>query len=322
VPPRSSGPPRLSVVTPLYNCLDRTKAMLESLRASLPRGLSYEVVLVDDGSTDGTREWLAGLGEPFRVVLNERNLGFGGATNRGAAVARGGILALLNNDLVLGRGWLPPMLRALRLLGRRAGIVGNIQVDASSGEVDHAGIFVNEKGKPEHIRRLPHPLSVLLRPRRRVFAVTGACVLARAATWRRLGGFDEAYVNGCEDVDLCLRARAAGLVNVVALRSRVLHHVSSSPGRKRRDEENTWRLVRRWQDPLAVAMADAYHRHVAWDYFWRLIVEPRDIEDRAAAARTALYLAHLADRPPDASLAPANAAIDLELARWREMFSH
>src|SRR5208337_1567183 len=125
-----------------------------------------------------------------------------------------------------------------------------------------------EKGKPEHDRRPPGPLSAFLRPRRRAFAVTGACVLVRAATWRRLGGFDEAYVNGCEDVDLCLRARAAGLVNVVALRSRVLHHVSSSPGRKRLDEENTWRLVRRWRGPLAVAMADAYHRPVAWDYFW------------------------------------------------------
>ena len=320
--PRSSGTPRMSVITPLFNCLGRTQAMLASLRESIPARVSYEVILVDDGSTDGTREWLAGLREPYRVILNERNMGFGAATNRGAAAARGRILALLNNDLVLGRGWLPPMLWALRLLGWRAGLVGNVQFDAASGTVDHAGIFVNEKGKPEHDRRLPHPLSVLLRPRRAALAVTGACVLVRAATWRRLGGFDEAYVNGCEDVDLCLRARQEGLVNVVALRSRVLHHVSSSPGRKRRDEENTWRLVRRWRDPLAVAMAEAYHRPEAREHFWRLIIEPRDIADRAAAVRAGLFLLHAAVRPPDASLDPANAAIDLELARWREMFSH
>jgi GT2 family glycosyltransferase len=319
---RSHGTPRLSVITPLFNCLSRTQAMLASLRESIPSGVSYEVILVDDGSTDGTRGWLAGLGEPCRVILNERNLGFGAATNRGAAAARGEVLALLNNDLVLRRGWLSPMLWALALLGRRAGLVGNLQIDAASGKVDHAGIFVNPKGKPEHDRNPPHPLSVLLRPRRRVFAVTGACMVVRADTWRRLGGFDESFVNGCEDVDLCLRAREAGLRNVVALRSRVLHHVSSSPGRKLRDEENTWRLVRRWRDELAVAVADAYHRPVGWDYFWDLIVEPRDIVDRAAALRTALYLIHLAGRPPDVSLVPANAAIDLELARWREMFSH
>jgi len=323
---RSSGTPRLSVITPLFNCLARTQAMLASLRKSIPSRISYEVILVDDGSTDGTRDWIAGLGEPFRIILNERNLGFGAATNRGATVARGPILALLNNDLVLKRGWLSPMLWALGLLGPRAGFVGNVQINAVTGEVDHSGIFVNEKGKPEHDRSLPHPLSVLFRPRRRRFAVTGACVLVRAATWRRLRGFDESYVNGCEDVDFCLRAREAGLVNVVALRSRVLHHVSSSPGRKRRDEENTWRLVRRWRDPLSVAVAEAYHRPEAWKPFWNhfrnLINEPENLAEKAAAKRIARFLIHLPERPPDVSLAPANAAIDLELARWQEMFSH
>src|SRR5208283_5526241 len=105
--------PLLSVVTPLYNCLPLTQAMVESLRATLPPRANYEVILVDDCSTDGTREWLSGLGEPFRVIVNERNLGFGAATNRGAAQARGRVLALLNNDLVLARGWLQPMLGAL-----------------------------------------------------------------------------------------------------------------------------------------------------------------------------------------------------------------
>jgi len=84
---RSSGTPRLSVITPLFNCLGRTQAMLSSLRASIPGSIRYEVILVDDASTDGTREWIAGLGEPCRVILNERNMGFGAATNRGAGHA-------------------------------------------------------------------------------------------------------------------------------------------------------------------------------------------------------------------------------------------
>jgi GT2 family glycosyltransferase len=296
--------------------------MLESLRESIPAGVSYEVILVDDGSTDGTREWLAGLGGAYRVILNKRNLGFGAATNRGADIARGKVLALLNNDLVLRRGWLPPMLWALRLLGRRAGLVGNVQFDAASGAVNHAGIFVNEKAKPEHMRGLPNPFSILLRPHPRVFAVTGACVVVRAETWRRLGGFDETYINGCEDVDLCLRATDAGLENVVALRSRVLHHVSASPGRKVRDEENTWRLVRRWRERLAQAFCDYNLRPWTWEHFWGLIPEPRDIPDRAEAFRTALYLAHLRSRAPAVTLVLANEAIDRELARWQEMFSH
>ena len=82
--------------------------MVDSLRATVPAGLSFELILVDDGSTDGTRDWLAGLRAPFRVLLNERNRGYAVSNNRGASAARGEILAFLNNDLVLTPGWLQP----------------------------------------------------------------------------------------------------------------------------------------------------------------------------------------------------------------------
>lgn len=318
MPTRSPGAPRLSVVTPLFNCVAHTQAMVASLRESIPPGLSHEIILIDDGSTDGTRDWLAGLGEPFRVILNERNLGFGGATNRGAALARGDVLALLNNDLVLPRGWLQPMLRALRSLGRRAGVVGNVQIDASTMEVDHVGITVNLKGKPEHARHLPSRAGILLRPVRRVFAATGACLLVRRDTWIRLGGFDESYVNGCEDVDLSLRASALGLRNAVALGSRVLHHVSASPGRKLRDEENTMRLVLRWRRELAVVAS----RQWAWNHFRAVVPEPRDFPDTGDALWMALYLARLRRDPPPIALAALDGAIDVELARWKNMISH
>jgi GT2 family glycosyltransferase len=318
---RRPGNPRLSVVTPLFNCLAHTQAMVESLRASIPARIPVEIILVDDGSTDGTREWLAGLREPFRVVLNERNLGFGASTNRGAALARAPVLALLNNDLVLRRGWLGPMLGALGSLGSGAGLVGNVQINAASREVDHAGIGVNLKGKPEHDRTAPGAASLWFRPVRSVFAVTGACVLVRSETWRALGGFDETFVNGCEDVDLCLRARQAGLTNVVALRSQVLHHVSASPGRKAHDEENTRRLVQRWRRELAVAAVDA-HRYLARDPFLAVLPDPRDFSDTGEALRTASYLVHLRDTPPEQAVSVVDRAIDGELARWQNMFSH
>jgi O-antigen biosynthesis protein len=314
---RNPGAPALSVVTPLFNCLAFTQAMVASLRASIPSRISYEIILVDDGSTDGTREWLAGLGSPFRVLLNERNLGFGASSNRGAAVARGRVLAFLNNDLILAKGWLGPMLWALRLMGPKAGFVGNVQLNAASGTVDHAGIFVNLKGKPEHDRRPPSLLRRIVAPRKAVAAATGACLLIRATTWRRLGGFDETYVNGCEDVDACLRARTLGLWNVVALRSRVLHHVSSSPGRKLRDEENTRRLVRRWRHELAVLAS----REWTWVTFCPVVPEPRDFPDTAEALRMAAYMAHLRWSPSPSAIAGMGLAIDAELARWEKMFS-
>jgi O-antigen biosynthesis protein len=291
--------------------------MVESLRATLPRDCTHEIILVDDGSTDGTREWLSGLGEPFRVILNERNMGFGAATNRGAAIARARILALLNDDLVLEKGWIRPMLRALYSLGPSAGLVGNVQVNAASLRVDHCGIYFNRKCKPEHDRRDPGLSALLFDPVRRVAALTGACVLVRTDTWRRFGGFDEGYVNGCEDVDLCLRMRDAGLVNVVALRSSVLHHVSASPGRKLRDEENTRRLFLRWREVIAELAA----RRWARQHYCRLLGDPRDFPDPVEAWRAAFYLAGVRRLPPGDAVAAMNGAIDRELARWQRLIS-
>jgi GT2 family glycosyltransferase len=307
-----SPTPRLSVVVPLFNCLPLTQAVVAGLRATLPASLPYEVIFVDDGSTDGTREWLATLPPPFVVVLNERNLGYGAANNRGAERARGEYLALLNNDLVLTPGWLEPMLAAHRALGPKAGLVGNVQRDARTGAVDHAGIFINAKGKPEHDRRMPSAWARGLAPVRRVPAVTGACVLLTSALWRELGGFDEGYINGCEDVDLCLRAAAAGRVHAVALRSEIGHHISASPGRKRRDEANTHRLARRWRATLVQLGVRAWCRHY-------LSADARDLPDQALARQCVAYLLKLRRTAPPGACAGIQAALEIELRRWQWM---
>ncbi|HWA10201.1 MAG TPA: glycosyltransferase family 2 protein [Opitutaceae bacterium] len=307
---------QVSFIIPLYNCLPLTQAMVASLRATLPAGLRHEIILVDDGSTDGTRAWLATLRPPFRVLLNERNLGYAAANNRGAAVAQGEFLALLNNDLVLATRWLEPMLAAHRRLGARAGLVGNVQRDLRTGAIDHAGIFINAKGKPEHERELPGWSWLPGCGVRRVDAVTGACVLLERRLWTELGGFDERYVNGCEDVDLCLRAAAAGRIHAVALDSRVGHHVSASPGRKARNEENAYRLAARWRDTLVRLGVRRWSEH----YLATLQAGPLDAIEQAKAWGIFGYAFHLRRGPSPAAVAGMNAALDREFSRWREMF--
>jgi GT2 family glycosyltransferase len=312
--------PRLSCIVPLFNCLPLTQAMLASLQATLPAGLPHEIIFVDDGSTDGTREWLATLRDPaIRVLLNERNLRYAAANNRGAAVATGDFFALLNNDLVLLPGWLEPMLAAHAALGDRAGLVGNVQLDAKTGAVDHAGLVVNLTGKPVHDRAPPSRLSRLLRPVRRVPAATGACLLVARALWQELGGFDEAYENGGEDIDLCFRAQAAGRINAVALRSVVRHHVSASPGRKARDEQNSFRLARRWRDEL-IAAADDGTRTWCRTYLTAALRDPESREYRIALGAVA-FLARLRSSPPPEAVAAVSSGLDGEFTRWRGMFS-
>ena len=310
---------QVSFLIPLYNCLAHTQAMLASLRATLPRGLTHEIIFIDDGSTDGTRAWLNTFAaDPvIRVVLHEKNAGFAAANNSGAALARGEFLALLNNDLILTPHWLEPILAAHRTFGPRAGLVGNVQLNAATGVVDHAGIRINLKGKPEHISWLPcRSRWPLLPPRhRRVVAVTGACVVLRRALWEKLGGFDPAYVNGCEDVDLCLRAAAAGHVNLVALRSHVRHHISASPGRKLRDEANTRLLVQRWSDTLARHAARLWCR----DYLVTYLRDPRDFPDAALARQAFFHAWHLRPAPPAGAIAGMSQNLEAELTRWRRL---
>jgi O-antigen biosynthesis protein len=317
--PPSLSPPLLSVVVPLFDCLSLTRAMLATLQATLPTTVSHEIILVDDGSTDGTREWLAAQrNDTIRVILNERNLGYAHANNRGVAAARGTLLALLNNDLVLLPGWLEPMLAAHAALGRRAGAIGNVQIDAQSGAIDHAGIVINVQGKPVHARALPWWRHRWSPPFREVPAVTGACLLIARELWHQLGGFDAAYVNGGEDVDLCFRARAAGRVNGVALRSVVRHHVSASTGRKRRDEENSYRLARTWGREFLLASQDATyewsHAHLS-----AALREPQ-ARDYVTTLRALAYALHLRRSPPPEAVRAIVAGQALEFERWRSLF--
>lgn len=304
----------ISFLIPLYNCLPLTQAMLGSLQATIPRGLTHEIILIDDGSTDGTRPWLQTLRSPCRVILNERNLGFAATNNRAAAHARGHGLVLLNNDLLMEPRWLEPMLSAQRSLGRRAGVVGNVQRDASSGAIDHTGIIFNLKAKPEHDRTAPGWWRSTFRPVRRVPAVTAACALIAKTLWDELGGFDEAYVNGGEDVDFCFRARAAGRINAVALQSTVRHHVSSSPGRKLRDEQNSQRLAARWRSAFVACTTRAWCR----DYVDTVMSDPRAFDPRFAL-RLWSHARGLTRTPPREAIDALHASLDLEFVRWNAL---
>jgi GT2 family glycosyltransferase len=240
----AAGSLPVSIVTALYNCLPLTRNMHASLLATLPAGLDYEIIYVDDGSTDGTREWLDSVAGPsIRVILHEKNLGYAAANNRGAAAARGEVLVLLNNDLVLLPGWLPPMLQGLAQLPR-SGVIGNIQHNARTGVLDHRGVCRDWMGRPRHDRRR-HTLAGL-RDYVRYPAVTAACCLVRTRHFREHGGFDVVYSNGCEDIDFCLRLNRIGLRHYVASRSRVLHFVSSSPGRHAKNTKNMQLFMSRW----------------------------------------------------------------------------
>lgn len=302
---------QVSFIIPLFNCLPLSQACLDSLRRSLPGDLTHEIILVDNGSSDGTETWLAELAAPIRVIRNANNLGYAKANNQGAAAAQGEWLCLLNNDLHLAPGWFEPMLALAQRLGPAAGAIGNVQRRVVDRAIDHSGIFINARCKPEHDRSwYPWP-----RRWRRVPAVTGACLLIRRTDFIATGGFDEQFTNGGEDVDLCLRLASQGRINAVALRSRILHHVSATPGRKLKDEQNSRRLAEKWGREFQQRAARRWCWH-ALQTRWTGSGLAENWPEALILLRCAL---HLTAQPPDVVRHGVELHMAAEFARWQKL---
>ena len=245
---------QISFIIPLFNHLDVTRTMLASLVSSLPFNLDYEIIFVDDCSTDGTREWLRSLAdERIQTLFNAVNLGYAKSNNLGAQLARGRLLGLLNNDLIFKSGWLEPILKIIEAKSNNAGIVGNVQYRVDNKKLDHAGFEINPRGQFSHIRDIPVGIGI---DHYECLAVTGACVLIQKEEFVKVGGFDEFYINGCEDVDLCYKLRAQGRQIYVATQSRIEHHISLS--RKHdalQNQRNSQRLYSKWHNEIVSELA-------------------------------------------------------------------
>lgn len=238
-----------SIIIPAFNRVDMTARCLQSIIANTA-GIHYEVILVDNGSTDATPELCAGLGGNAVVIRNDENLGFARACNQGAAAASSDRLLFLNNDTEPHPGWLPPLLETLDS-APDVGAVGSLLL-FPDGTVQHAGVVLVElPGYPTlAAQHMPYQVPAddpLVCRRREVAAVTAACVLIRREAFSAAGGFDEGYWNGYEDVDLCLTLGAAGWRIMYEPASVLLHHESASgPERFARRDANVDRLQQRW----------------------------------------------------------------------------
>ncbi|MDP6775759.1 MAG: methyltransferase domain-containing protein, partial [Candidatus Latescibacteria bacterium] len=244
--PVRSTPPRVSIIMPLYNRVEFTVSCLEALEQTTA-GVPCELILVDNGSSDGTVDLLdrvEGKVGKVGVIRNGENLGFAKANNRGAGDARGEFLLFLNNDTVPHPGWLSALVSEIEA-DPQVGIVGAKLLYPATGRIQHAGIeLIN--GLPDHVFRNVDADDPRVSQPRDLDMVTGACLMIRRDLFERLNGFDEGYLNGVEDVDLCLRTRDAGYRVRYCPASVLDHHEGTSEGRYDHVRPNLQRLVDRW----------------------------------------------------------------------------
>lgn len=272
--PRTSGP-AVSAVVLNRDGVDHLRRLLPGLEATAYDDL--EVVVVDNGSTDGSLaeldRWASRL--ELTVVRNEDNRSFSEGCNQGVAAANGELVLLLNNDVEpVEPGWLGRMVDTLLASG--AGAVGARLLyphrpgldnagDAAFPDLtlQHGGIRfahgnegpdprrgVDGMPRPRHVGKGGEPLGDLRTVE--VPVATAACVLLRRSTYEEAGGLDEGYVYGTEDVDLCLTLRAAGHAVLVCGEAVLWHHefgtqnVAGAAFKGENRRRNRARFLDRW----------------------------------------------------------------------------
>lgn len=244
-----SSPPRISVVIPVFNNLDLNRQCLDSIyRGTNLQGV--EIIVVDNGSTDGSTDYLRqeeNCGR-LRLIDNIDNLGFAKACNQGARAARGNLLVFLNNDTVVQPGWLEGLTRCLEK-DERIGIVG-AKLLYPDNTIQHAGVTFDDHKRVGHIYRYFHHSHPAVNKEREFQVVTAACMMIRKTLFLAVGGFDEHYQNGFEDVDLCLQIRHLGYKVYYTPQCVVYHLESKTAGRHAREKENGRYFISKWGERI------------------------------------------------------------------------
>jgi GT2 family glycosyltransferase/glycosyltransferase involved in cell wall biosynthesis len=250
-----------SIIIPIHNQWAFTNNCLTALYANTHWEGGFEVIVVDDASTDGSAQNLrehSSVLPRLRIIANPDNQGFAKSCNRGAAVARGKFLVFLNNDTEPLLGWLEAPLHKLER-DPGIGIVG-CKLLYPDRSIQHCGIEFFKTVNPEY-PIWPHHRHMRIHeddPRGNcageVQAVTGACLFIRKSLFGEVGMFSTEYRMYFEDIDLCFKIRQRGLRVYYEPTSVVIHHESqSSPSREQVDLlnlESAKVFFRKWASQL------------------------------------------------------------------------
>lgn len=218
-------PPVVSIIIPVFNGLEYIRQCLESIYSS-PVDTRFEVIVIDQASEDGSRQYLRVVAQRHascRLIENTTNLGFPHAINQGAAVARGEFLAIVNSDVIVTPGWLDHLVSVMRDDPRLAVVspvtnyVGEgLQIDSDARQIlaaqatEYAHQIAGRQGVRPVVDRL-------------VFF----CVLVRRKIFDLLGGMAEVFgLGNYEDEDFCLRARIAGFTLAIVPYAFIYHYGS------------------------------------------------------------------------------------------------
>lgn len=205
---------RVSVIIVTWNALHHLKTFLPSVVVSHYTDL--EIVIADNASTDGSAEWVKQTYPKVKVARMDRNYGYCGGNNRGAEVASGDILILLNNDVKVDPDWISPIVARFRSDAGIAVVQPKLRSYEHTTQFEYAGAaggFLDKHGYPFCRGRLfdtVEPDFGQYDEATPIFWASGAAFCVRRDVFFASNGFDEDFEFHMEEIDLCWRIQSLG----------------------------------------------------------------------------------------------------------------
>ena len=241
----------LSIIIPAYNNWQYTVHCLKSICENTDG--DYEVIVVDDASTDETAKVLSEVNN-LCLIRNKQNAGFIESCNHGAKESKGEYVLFLNNDTMVTKNWLPPLFEII--VREDVGAAGSKLV-YPNGKLQEAGSIVWNDGSCWNYGRGYDPDEPEYNYVREIDYCSGACLLVKRELFEKIGGFDKKFKPGYyEDTDLCLSIRNLGYkvmyqpLSVIVHLEGITSGTSTSSGIKRYQEINKPKFAEKWNAVL------------------------------------------------------------------------
>jgi GT2 family glycosyltransferase len=232
--------PLVSIVIVSYNTRQLVKDCIESIYNQV-RGIPYEIVVVDNASSDGSQEMIRQEYPDVILIANDRNVGFGVASNTGVSKCTGSYLMFLNSDTVLLEDTVSVLLAFLK--GKpNAGIVGpvvllsdGIPQPKSCGNFPCLRVVCNDAfflsklfGGNKLFSGMHFPSDEINGEETEVDWISGVCMLMQKSLFLEVGGFDPSFFMYSEDIDLCWKVKKRGLTVFRLNTTRIIHQCGAS----------------------------------------------------------------------------------------------
>lgn len=236
-----------SIIILSYNTFEILQMCITSIRG-FTKPNTYELIVVDNASKDGSVEWLKKQ-KDIRCIFNEQNAGFPKGCNQGMAIAEGSEIMLLNSDVIVTPRWLEQLKLAL-YSDSKIGAVSCVTSSCSNSqqiEVPYDKKNIDIDILIEFAEKYNHTNTGLWTP---YFTLVGFCMMFKREVYQKIGKLDERFSPGnYEDDDYSLRIRKAGY-RLLLCRDTFIHHFGSSSFIKSATSEEKKEKIRRYNELL------------------------------------------------------------------------